>query len=44
MNNIDDSEDSAKENVKIGKENLKSFPHGWSNAYLEENEWKLIVI
>lgn len=30
LNNIDDSEDSTKENVEMGKAKLNPLPHGWS--------------
>ena len=44
MNNVDNDEESKKEEVEVNKPELKPLPHGLKYVYLEENEEKPVVI
>ena len=44
LNNIENGEESKKEDVDINKPKLKPLPHGLKYVYLEKNEEKLVVI
>ncbi|RVW27244.1 hypothetical protein CK203_107141 [Vitis vinifera] len=44
LNNVDNDEESKKEEVEVNKPELKPLPHGLKYVYLEENEEKPVVI
>ena len=44
LNNVENDEESKKEEVEIRKPKLKPLPHGLKYVYLEENEEKPMVI